>query len=115
MHVGKSCDEIKSDTRNSDQFRRTFEMRCYRKVLKILSTKVNNADTSQDLNIAEDLFIESILARTMKYFGCVKTHRGLEPKLNVVVVLEQEEVPGHSSEWTEDILRWCGSFKRFSH
>ncbi|BFZ08972.1 hypothetical protein BsWGS_12011 [Bradybaena similaris] len=82
-----------------------FEMKCYRKVLRIPWTeKRTNAEIRKNLHIEEDWLLTNIKRRKLAYFGHVKRHNGLER-----ITLEGQ-VPGKRERgrlrrrWTQDAV-----------
>ncbi|BFZ05017.1 hypothetical protein BsWGS_08056 [Bradybaena similaris] len=82
-----------------------FEMKCYRKVLRIPWTeKRTNAEIRKNLHIEEDWLLTNIKHRKLTYFGHIKRHNGLER-----IILEGQ-VPGKRKRgrprrrWTQDVL-----------
>ena len=81
-----------------------FEMKCYRKVLRISWTqRRSNADIRKDLNIEEDWLLKTIKKRKLKYFGHIKIHNDLERLIMEGKVPGKRERGRPRRRWTQDI------------
>ena len=85
----------------------SFEMKCYRKMLRIPWTaKRRNEDILKELNIKAKWLLNSIKARKLSYFGHIKRHETLEKHI-MEAKLEGKRRRGRPTKrWTDDIREW---------
>jgi len=70
----------------------SFEMKCYRRVLKILWTDMKtNKDILAELDIIDKWLLKSVQQRKLKYFGHIKRHDSIEK-----TILEGDMPDSHS-------------------
>ena len=87
-----------------------FEMKCYRKILRIpWIAKRTNESVLQELNMTDCQLTKTIKKLKLKYFGHVTRHNNLE-KLCMEGVVEGRRGRGRPRRrWIQDIADWLGS------
>ena len=88
----------------------SFEMKCYRKMLRIPWTaKRKNEDILKELQIPQDWLLNTIKARKLSYFGHMKRHDSLEKHI-LEAKLEGKRRRGRPTRrWTDDIRDWMST------
>jgi hypothetical protein len=86
-----------------------FEMRCYRRALRISwIEKRSNNDILEELNICEKWLLNTIKSRKLTYFGHVKRHDGLERTIMEGMVPGRRGRGRPRRRWTQDIKDTLG-------
>ena len=88
---------------------RSFEMKCYRKILKIVWTdKITNQEVRNRLQIQNSYLIAQYVKLKLSYFGHVKRHDTIE-KTVLEGKLEGKRSRGKPRRgWADDISHWLG-------
>ena len=88
---------------------RAFEMKCYRKVLKIVwSERITNEEVRNRLQIKDSYLIYQYKKLKLSYFGHIERHDTLE-KTILEGKLEGRRRRGKPRRgWTDDIQKWLG-------
>ena len=87
----------------------SFEMKCYRKILRISWTeRKTNASVLEQLGVKASQLLNLIKKQKLSYFGHIKRHNTLE-KLFLVGTCEGRRGRGRPRRrWTQDIGEWMG-------
>ena len=86
-----------------------FEMKCYRRILKISWTqKRTNESILEEMKVQPNWLLQTIKTRKLRYFGHIKRHNGLERDIM------EARAPGKRGRgrprrrWGQDISDWMG-------
>ena len=87
----------------------SFEMKCYRKILRISWTeRKTNASVLEQLGVKAPQLLNLIKKQKLSYFGHIKRHNTLE-KLFLEGTCEGRRGRGRPRRrWTQDIGEWMG-------
>ena len=87
----------------------SFEMKCYRKILRISWTeRKTNASVLEQLGLKAPQLLNLIKKQNLSYFGHIKRHNTLE-KLFLEGTCEGRRGRGRPRKrWTQDIGEWMG-------
>ena len=87
----------------------SFEMKCYRKILRISWTeRKTNASVLEQLGVKAPQLLNLIKKQYLSYFGHIKGHNTLE-KLFLEGTCEGSRGRGRlGRRWTQDIDEWMG-------
>ena len=88
---------------------RSFEMKCYRKMLKIVWTdKITNQEVRNRLQIQNSYLISQYMKLKLSYFGHVKRHDTIE-KTVLEGKMEGKRSRGKPRRaWADDVSHWLG-------
>jgi len=76
--------------KTAEKFITAFELKCYRRVLRIYWTeRRTNQSILQELRIENNWLLNQIITRKIKYFGHVKRHQGLEKTIMEGMMLQK--------------------------
>ena len=94
-------------TKNDEIKINSFEMKCYRKMMRIPWTaKKRNEDIIKELNIKPNWLLQQVKKRKLCYFGHIKRHDTLEKHV-LEAKLEGKRRRGRPTRrWTDDIRDW---------
>ena len=81
-----------------------FEMKCYRKMMKIPWTeKRTNESITQELKVEKGWLLNFVIRQKLKYFGHIKRHQGLEKTILEGRINGKRERGRPHRRWIEDI------------
>ena len=84
-----------------------FEMKCYRRALKISYTQHRrNDDIRRELKVKPQNLINIIKQRKLKYFGHIKRHETLEKHILEAKVNGKRRRGRPPRQWEQDIKEW---------
>jgi len=91
--------------KETEQKINAFEMRCYRKILRVQWTeKQTNVSILQQLgNIPEDWLLNSIMRQKTNFFGHTKRHDSLERVFNEGIIEGRRGAGRPKRRWSQDI------------
>ena len=94
---------------STEKYINAFELKCYRKILKISWTeKRTNKSVLEELKISENWLLNNIKSRKLKYFGHVKRHDSIEKIILEGVVPGKRRRGRPKRRWSQDITEQLG-------
>ena len=88
----------------------SFELKCYRKMLKIPWTdKVRNEAILNRLHIQPNWLPNTAKRRKLQYFGRIKRHDGLEKHKMEASIQGRRGRGRPARRWLDDIRSWMGA------
>ena len=92
-----------------EKYINAFELKCYRKILKISWTeKRTNKSVLEELGITENWLLNNIKSRKLKYFGHVKRHDSLEKAIFEGAVPGKRRRGRPKRRWSQDEVEHLG-------
>ena len=89
---------------NTDKAITSFELKCYRKILKIPWTqKRTNESILNELNIEENWLINLVRKRKLSFFGHLKRHQSLEKTIMEGKMPNRRGRGRPKRRWSDDI------------
>ena len=103
------CCEAWTISKTDEKKITSFEMKCYRKILRISWTeRKTNANVLEQLGLKAPQLLNLMKKQKLSYFGHIKRHNTLE-KLFLEGTCEGRRGRGrHRKRWTQDIGEWMG-------
>ena len=84
-----------------------FEMKCYRKMLRIPWTdKMRNETIIERLQIRQNWLLNTVGKRKLQYFGHIKRHNGLEKHIMEAGTEGRRGRGRPARRWIDDIRSW---------
>ena len=96
-------------TLNKEEMKRiqAFEIKCYRKVLRIpWTTRTTNIEVLERVNLKRPQLIDKIKKLKLKYFGHIKRHQSLERTIMEGDVAGRRGRGRPRRRWEDDIKEW---------
>ena len=84
----------------------SFELKCYRKMLRIPWTARRNKDILRELNIKPNWLLNTIKSRKLTYFGHLERHDTLEKHILEAKLQGKRRKGRPAQKWTDDIKEW---------
>ena len=86
-----------------------FEMKCYRKILRISWTeKITNKEVLKRIGVEEPILFQNIKKLKLSYFGHIKRHESLERHIMEAKVEGKRGRGRPTRRWEQDIHEWLG-------